>query len=382
MLHARVAHSEDPDSRAAAHELVAELQPALDEHGSPRLLFVWAAIDVDHAYLLNALCDACPDALLAGCTTDGEVASALGFVEDSVVVMALWSDALDVGVGVGRAVSEDPQAAARSAVAQARAKLEAPPSLALTFPESLTTSGVAVVDALVAELGPKVVTLGATSADQHRYVGTRQFVGREVLSDALPVVLLGGAVRFGHGVASGWSPLGREAVITRAESNIVYEVDGQPALQFYRTYFGPEALPVAEQPLAVFVNGGDKFYLRAPLSADEDSGAVTFLGDVPVGARVQLTDVDRDSIIAAVGTSVESALVQMPEQPAAALVFSCAGRRTMLGTRSAEEQAELRRSLPGVPFAGFYGYGEIGPLAPGGRTRYHNETFITVLLGA
>jgi hypothetical protein len=35
-----------------------------------------------------------------------------------------------------------------------------------------------------------------------------------------------------------------------------------------------------------------------------------------------------------------------------------------------------------VPFVGWYAFGEIAPLAGGGRAFYHNETCIAVLFGS
>ena len=69
--------------------------------------------------------------------------------------------------------------------------------------------------------------------------------------------------------------------------------------------------------------------------------------------------------------------------PRAALFFSCAGRHRLLGSRTPEEYALLRARLPdSAPIAGFYAYGEIGPISQGQSARFHNETFVTVLLGS
>ena len=54
----------------------------------------------------------------------------------------------------------------------------------------------------------------------------------------------------------------------------------------------------------------------------------------------------------------------------------------MLGTRTEEELKLIRGSLgAAVAVCGFYGYGEISPLMgdPSG-TKYHNESFVTLLI--
>jgi hypothetical protein len=68
-------------------------------------------------------------------------------------------------------------------------------------------------------------------------------------------------------------------------------------------------------------------------------------------------------------------------KPLAALVFSCAARNDLLGTRTKEEIDTLRQEVgDDLPFVGFYAYGEISPFRKGSPTRFHNETFITLLL--
>jgi serine phosphatase RsbU (regulator of sigma subunit) len=68
--------------------------------------------------------------------------------------------------------------------------------------------------------------------------------------------------------------------------------------------------------------------------------------------------------------------------PAAGLVFSCATRKHILGTQTAEEIKMLRTHLPrGIALMGFYSFGEISPLEAGGQSVLHNCTFITLLIG-
>jgi hypothetical protein len=389
MLRVHVAHSEDPDTASAVAELLDTLArqargPGLAAPAEPNALLVFAAIGHDHAALLGRLADAWPGAALLGCTTAGEASLGLGLQEDSIVVAALADDAVTFTAGLGRDMARDPAAAARAAVAQARAATPLPPRLALAFPDSLTTSGVAIVDSLQAELGPAVTLLGGTAGDQFRFERTYQFFGREVLTDTVPVLLISGPLRFGTGVASGWRPVGRPVRVTRAEANVVYTLGDTTTLAFYRSYLGPGAAPMGEYALAVFEPDGGRYHLRAPFSFSDADGSITFAGDVPVGALVQLTDVDRAGILAAARASLAHALADYDgDAPQAALFFSCAGRKTTLGSAADREMREIEGLLAAdVPIVGFYAYGEIGPLERGGPARFHNQTFVSLLLGS
>ncbi|MGI9524265.1 MAG: FIST C-terminal domain-containing protein, partial [Hyphomicrobiaceae bacterium] len=64
--------------------------------------------------------------------------------------------------------------------------------------------------------------------------------------------------------------------------------------------------------------------------------------------------------------------------------FSCSGRKLLLGTQTGEEYKILRSELGlDIPVVGFYGYGEIGPgFEDAAKCQFHNETFVTVLIGA
>ncbi len=112
---------------------------------------------------------------------------------------------------------------------------------------------------------------------------------------------------------------------------------------------------------------------------------MTFLGDVPVGSSVQVTMADRDQILNGAYLSVMAARESFPKStlPQAALVFSCSGRKVLLGTRVSEEYEIIRRELGNeISIAGFYAYGEFGPAMNGVHGyEFHNQTFVTILFG-
>ncbi|MFI5262830.1 MAG: FIST C-terminal domain-containing protein, partial [Candidatus Limnocylindrales bacterium] len=137
-------------------------------------------------------------------------------------------------------------------------------------------------------------------------------------------------------------------------------------------------------PLAVVEAGGDESYFRAIQGTDPASGSVWVAGSIPVGAVVQLTTAATDDILAGTEAALARATAGFPQgaTPQAALIFSCAVRRFLLGSRTRVE-AEMARSAYGaaLPLAGMYCFGEIGPVRGVATSRYFNETFVTLLLG-
>lgn len=382
MIELVVAHSEDPETASAVDELVARAR-AKSGGKAARAAVLFAGVDHDHAVAVAAIVDAFPGVQLIGCTTDGEVSSEAGFCEDSLLLLLFVGDGFEASAALGRGVDVEPAEAVRRAVEAARAGLTQAPRLCLTTPESLTCDAVSLLEQLRGRVGAEVPVIGGIAGDSWRFKRCVQFCGREVASDAVPVLLLAGDFKLAYGVASGWTPMGTESAITEVQGNVVARIGDRSAIEYYQHMLGQHVLPSGEFPLAVGDERGG-FYLRAPVGYDLERGSVIFAGAVPPGARVQIAAANRDRIVEATQRSIARAIADYPgEHPAGALIVSCAARKQLLGTRTAEEHASLRRSaLGGLPFAGFYAYGEICPTRAGEPAIFHNETFVTVVFGA
>jgi hypothetical protein len=172
--------------------------------------------------------------------------------------------------------------------------------------------------------------------------------------------------------------------VTRAEGSAVLEIDHQRALDWFRDALGAKRQPSPEHPFAVYdPPGSDRFYLRAPMRFDEDEGSIVFAAAVPEGSEVRITSASREAVLDGAAEAVNRAVDRLQGRPSALLVFSCAARKQVLGTRTYEELEKLRSATgEPIPVAGFYTYGEIAALAPQSPARYHNETVVAVLLGS
>jgi hypothetical protein len=381
MLQVVVGHSNDPDSRYAVAEVLEQCRKSLVGN-QPKAGILFAAIDFDHALILDEINCAFPGIILIGGTTDGEVSSILEFQQDSLSLMLFCSDDIEITAGIGRGVSKDAIAAANETVKMAKANVTKEPKFCLTFPESLTASGVTILQGLQQAFETQLPIFGGTTADQLQLRQTYQFFNTEVTSDTVPILLFSGNLSFSHGVASGWQPIGKAGKVTKVVKNVIYEIDGQPALDFYRHYLG-ELPPSTEYPLAVFDEDSENFYLRStPGNFDPDSGSITFFADIPENTTVQITQAMHNDVLAAAEDSMLQALASYPgKEPVAALFFSCSARRQILGSRTKEEYLRLKEHIPAsTQCCGFYTYGEIAPLHTNGKSLFHNETFVTLLL--
>ncbi len=182
--------------------------------------------------------------------------------------------------------------------------------------------------------------------------------------------------------AFGWIGIGQERIVTKSHKNMVYEIDGKPAIDFYKKYLNvtTDDMPQTgiEYPLEVRLKNGQVLY-RAVLDIEEKSGALIFAGHVEEKSRVRLSTAKGKAIIPYVKRSIEEALSKRKNfKPEVGLLFPCCSRKQVLGEYTIQE-IEAIYKVAKAPLIGFFAYGEIGAFPKGGNA-FHNETFVTALL--
>jgi hypothetical protein len=390
MFRMAVGHSDDIDLDRAIETVLAECEAAL-AGATPRGGLIYSSWAADHQRLVDAVLARYPEIELAGATSAGEMTSVIGLAEDSIALALFASDSVEITVGLGRNLASDPVAAARRAVEEARGKATTAARLCIALPAVGGYEATAIFDGLRGALGPEVPILGGGSSpeDPAAPLGTTeslQIVGRTITEDSIAVLLFSGELDFSFGVETGWRGIGPRGVVTRTAANGVLEIDGQRAMAFYERYVGLGQPPLAN-PLAVWDDAAaTSFYLRTPADSDPETGLIRFFGTVPEGAIVQITTAGTEQIFDGARASVASALAGYPagRTPDAALLYSCATRRFLLGTRAGHEVELIREALgTAVPVTGFYCLGEIAPIgASGDDSQFLNATMVSVLLGA
>jgi hypothetical protein len=206
--------------------------------------------------------------------------------------------------------------------------------------------------------------------------------GRPRRATASALGLYGDAVRVGHGSKGGWDKFGPERKITRSEGNVLYELDGRPALELYKTYLGELAagLPATALlfPLAIRPSRDcAESLVRTVLAHSEEDQSLTFAGDVAEGSLAQLMRANFDRLVDAASSAADSALTCDAKL---CLAISCVGRRLILGERAEEETEAVADMLPGCAIAGFYSYGEISPSGTA-DCKLHNQTMTLTTIG-
>jgi small ligand-binding sensory domain FIST len=182
-------------------------------------------------------------------------------------------------------------------------------------------------------------------------------------------------------VSQGCAPIGRDAVITQADGNVVFELAGKPALERLREEIA--ALPREQQVLAaqgllaglvIDENkpeyGPGDFLIRGLLGADEETGALAVGEAARVGQTLRFHVRDATTAEEELRTALAEALAA--ETPAGALLFTCNGRGTRMFPAPDHDAKALAEALGSPTLAGFFCGGEIGPV--GGRAFLHGFT--------
>ncbi|MDD0837603.1 FIST N-terminal domain-containing protein [Curvibacter sp. HBC61] len=355
----------------------------------PAMLLVFGAVPFFSDFDLHgALRSRFPKALLMGCSTAGEI-SPDGVSDGQCVVTAVKFDRTTLRLASTRA---DTMADSFSAGERLGRDLAAPELQGvLLYGPGVALNGSALVEGLTCALGPGVPITGGLAADAGAFTQT-WVLGNDGVSDRAVVALglYGEAVRLGHGSFGGWVPFGPARRVTRAEGNVLHELDGEPALTIYKRYLGDHAKDLPASGLLFPFSMHDEAQdgtglIRTILAVDEASGSLTLAGEVAQGCFLKLMQASTDRLIDGAENAAEAArAMQGGHDATLAILVSCVGRKLVMGSQVDEEVASVGEVLgPRALLTGFYSNGEISPLAEAGNCELHNQTMtITTLYEA
>jgi hypothetical protein len=377
-----VGQSDDVDPRIAVAQAIEQCREQMGDR-SPNAGILFCAVDSFQPVLVSRVRDAFPGINLIGATSAAEVSSTAGYLEDSVALAVLATDDIAVGVGLATGLDREISANTRAALDEALGGITTPVRLCIVLADPNVAQLVAetlnsmLPGALVVGGGAGRNELGASGAP------TYQFCNERIETYSAAILVLAGDLAVSTAVGTGWTVLGPSGVVTRSAFGVIERIDDRPAAEFLRGYIDVSSGSAPGNPLALRDPGSDDWYLRVVLRSDSE-GRLFIPGGVSVGATVQLTTTNPQQMLAATADAVDRARAAFPADavPAAALIFSCAVRKYLLGTRSGHEVAAARAGLPAaLPIAGMYCMGEIAPTGTAANSHFLNETFVTLLMG-
>ncbi|MBT8144927.1 MAG: FIST C-terminal domain-containing protein [Gammaproteobacteria bacterium] len=359
--------------------------PGSDELSQAHLVLHFGAkelLETPHYY--DILRNQYPDAQIVGCSTAGEIIDT-EVHDNTAVACAVEFASTEVRVGARNMVDV---VDSFYAGVELGSELSAPDLRSvLVISDGIQVNGSELVRGLTSAVGKGVPVSGGLAGDADRFSSTLVSCNGPAEAGKIAVVgLYGDRVTVGHGSVGGWDPFGPERTITRSKGNVLYELDGRPALDLYKRYLGDEAanLPGSALlfPLMVRSPDSDEIGLvRTVLGIDEDEQSMTFAGDLPQGFKAQLMRANFERLIDGAGEAARICNARQNESRKLAVLISCVGRKMVLGQRTAEEVQAVASLLgDGVSQLGYYSYGEISPHVRLGSCELHNQTMTVTVL--
>ncbi|MDF2693146.1 MAG: hypothetical protein K0S65_1529, partial [Labilithrix sp.] len=363
----------------AAREAAAEALHAFGET-RPKLAIVFASVTYDDvARVPGAIREIIPGIAIVGGSSGGCVIGPRGIASYGISIVLLGGDDIEVETRAARLggpelVDVVPAAQEIAQAADVAAKNGLQHYACLVFGPGLIVDGEALVAAVRKGAGARAQLAGGLTGDDLTLDRPLVFVDGELRDDT--IVLAGVFTRKAMGIAArhGCRPVGPLRTVTRADGDVLHELDGRPALEVWLedARSAGATLPTDPKDLALYLanyfeigiadappKGKERGELvaRAPFKVG-DQGTVKLSASIGEGRRVQVMHASRKDLLRASASAAADAVMRTRGQVAGGLILACTGRLASLGEEFKEEAALLRNRLA-APIGGACVFGEI-----------------------
>lgn len=354
---------------------------------APDLVLVFGGVEFfTSASSSRTVIDAFPSSLVIGCSTAGEIGGA-GVTDHQCVVTGVKLESSQVKFANTALTGMDDSFAAGARIGEQlkSADLKA----VMVFGPGVQINGTALVEGISSQVGQGIPITGGLAGDGGAFQQTWTLSSHGVSDRGVVAIgFAGDSLNFAHGSFGGWEPFGPARKVTRCEGNVLFELDGEPALEVYKRYLGDHAknLPASGLLFPFAMLGEDHNaigLIRTILGIDEATGSLTLAGTIDANGYLKLMHASTDRLVDGAEEAAEAAkkMFSAPGDSLAILV-SCVGRKLVMGDR-VDEEVEAVADVFGskATLTGFYSYGEISPFAPGVACQLHNQTMTITWLG-
>ena len=355
-------------------QIEAHIQSARQDGLTPTLAIVFSSFLDNLKEVGSAFAKS--DIQVFGASTSGEITNDQ-IHEKSTVVMLL-----DIGRDAHQLNVFDGEGKTSYQVGQSVAEWAKPiydDPAQMVMSAGMRADGQQIVRGIIDTMEREVPLFGGLAATEVGTIpDTFAFSASQVLANGVVALVFDrNVIELKGTAASGWKGIGTPKTITKAEGNIVYRIDDEPALDVYKKYLnvGDEVWLAAEYPLILIRDDGSSV-MRAAMAPNEDK-SIVYAGTVPQGAKVRFSMSPGSEIIEHAVEQMSEFNQQIPRSDAIVL-FSCIARHMALGPMVEDEISAIHK-LWKVPLVGFFSFGEIGT-GPEGKCDFHNYTLVPVLI--
>jgi hypothetical protein len=347
----------------------------------PDFVFAFASIGYDQLSLVRAVREATGGAPLTGCSAEGTIngdeADESGF---SVVVTAISSDELRWTNGLATGLNADPHAVGKRVAQDLLPNLSADTIGLFVFPDGLTDDLSHFISGLEGSLpSERFLPLwgGGAANNFNLEAPTYQYCNDEIVSEGVSYALLSGEAHASWALSHTLIPIGGERKVTRSKGNVIYEIDGKPAVEVLKEYLPEHVLTEDRDWMRYAISlalcfkapsymKDEEYVVRGVPAVRMADGSITVQTEVPEGTSVWFSSRDKEKMSTGLDRMARQIREQLEDdQPKLVFQFECATRGKMM-LREQEKLRflrQLRQSVDSdVPWVGYYTIGEIGPV--------------------
>ncbi len=323
-----------------------------------------------------------PEATIVGCSTAGEI-SDITVKDETISLTAIQLDKVTYKKASIKIIDMD--CSYRSGQDLAKDLYNKELKHVLVLSDGLNVNGAELVLGLKSII-PNVSITGGLAADGSNFNKTFVINDNKVVDKTIIALgFYGENLKVGFSSKGGWDSFGIERLVTKSNKNVLYELDGFPALELYKSFLGKQAnnLPSSGLlfPLSMRLDEDSTPIVRTILAVNEADQSLTFAGNIPEGSYVRLMKANIDRLINGAADSAVNANKEQEEKSELAILISCVGRRLVLKQMVEEEVEAVRDIIGDKPrITGFYSYGEIAPFGEFSPCELHNQTMTITTL--
>lgn len=228
------------------------------------------------------------------------------------------------------------------------------------------------VAAVLGHVAPFLSFVGGSAGDNLKIVECTVFCEGRKSSNGSVLLLLELAVPYAIVKTCSFEPTATKVRISKVKHRVVYEIDGQPALQRYAQIVGVKPEEVGNpvfmgNPLGLMIEG--KPWVRSPVALMPDGG-IMFGCRLLEGSELYL--LKSTELVDDTRSALAEGAKRLGRTPSVGILFNCAHRCVEIQVKQLEER--FRASISAFPSVGFHSYGE-------SYLAQLNQTLIGLLIG-
>ncbi|HEX5330645.1 sensor domain-containing phosphodiesterase [Sulfuricurvum sp.] len=297
--------------------------------------------------ILDTLYLKLPNAVIIGATTAGEIMNGTMSSREIVIAFSLF-DATDVKSRYFPMTDFENGVLAAGEMVNPRSKV------CIAFGEGLHGDSESFLNGFTSVCDSLIIA-GGNAGDDLTFSRTHIMKDNTIYDEGVVIAVLDSDVLHVHNAYSlNWTSVGKEMTVTKADKNIIYEIDNRPVMDIYKHYLGAEVFKrgmsnTIEFPLIKIKDG---IRIARDIIGKTEDNAFIYAGHFTIGEKVRFAIGNVDEILDH-AVDIRDKVASSPVE--ATYIYSCSVRKLFF-----KEQLNYEFTLINdiAPTAGFFTFGE------------------------